>query len=94
MTETNKFIVLNKVGLHARPAAKFVKYATSLKENKVFIENLSKKTPQVNAKSFTMVLSVAVEMNNEVLITIEGPNAEAAMRIFATMFETRFGEEE
>lgn len=94
MTITKKFTVLNKVGLHARPAAKFVKAAASLKENSVLVENLSKQTPQVNAKSFTSVLSISVQQNDEVMLTIEGNDAEAAMQIFTELFDTRFGEDE
>ncbi len=89
-----KFVVINKIGLHARPAASFVKFAFSLKENDVWIENSTKQTTRVNAKSLIMLLSVSIQHNDEVLITIEGPNSEAAMQEFAHLFETRFGEPE
>ena len=94
MCVSRKFVILNKVGLHARPAAKFVKTSAALKNNKVLIENLSKSTPQVNAKSFTSVLSIAVQQNNEILLTIEGEGAEEALDKFVELFETNFGEEE
>ena len=94
MSVNKKFIALNKVGLHARPAAKFVKYATSNKQNSIWIENLTKQTPRVNAKSFTMVLSISVQQNEEVQITVEGPDAENILLEFSNMFETKFGEEE
>ena len=94
MSVSKKFKVLNKVGLHARPAAKFVKAAAALKENSIVIENVTKGTPQVNAKSFTSVLSISVQQNDEVLLTIDGANAETALKTFTELFDTRFGEDE
>lgn len=94
MSISEKFIVRNKVGLHARPAAKFVKKAASYKENAVLIENLSKQTPQVNAKSFTSVLSISVQQNDEIMLTVEGENAETVMEAFKELFDANFGEEE
>jgi phosphotransferase system HPr (HPr) family protein len=94
MSISKQFKVTNKVGLHARPAAKFVKAAASLKHNSILIENLSKQTPQVNAKSFTSVLSISVQQNDEILVTIDGENADAAMQTLTELFETNFGEDE
>ena len=94
MSVSKKFTVLNKVGLHARPAAKFVKAASKLKQNKVLVENITKETPQINGKSFTSILSIAVQQGNEILLTIEGENAEAALDMFTDMFDSKFGEEE
>lgn len=89
-----KFTVLNKVGLHARPAAKFVKAAAAMKGSTVLLENLTKCTPQVNAKSFTGVLSISVQQNDEVKLTVEGPAEDTAIEIFTELFENKFGEEE
>jgi len=94
MSVSKKFVVSNKVGLHARPAAKFVKTASSFKENKVLVENLTKTTPQINGKSFTSLLSISVQQNDEIMLTIEGENAESAMEKFTELFENKFGEEE
>lgn len=92
MSVSKKFKVLNKVGLHARPAAKFVKTAASFKENTISVENISKGTEKVNAKSFTCVLSIAANQDDEVMVTIEGDNAETALDTFAELFSSRFGE--
>lgn len=94
MPVSKVFKVANKVGLHARPAAKFVKAAVMLKENSVVIENLTKETEQVNAKSFMCVLSIAANQDDEVRLTIDGENAESAMQVFVDLFDTRFGEAE
>lgn len=92
MNVSKKFLVRFPVGLHARPAANFVRTAVSLKENSILIENLSKSTATVNAKSFTSVLSISAEQNDEILITIEGENGEEAMELFTDLFEAGSGE--
>jgi phosphotransferase system HPr (HPr) family protein len=94
MSVSKKFKVLNKVGLHARPAAKFVRAAASFKENTISVENLSKESDKVNAKSFTCVLSIGANQDDEVQVTVEGDNAEAAMEKFSELFDNRFGEDE
>lgn len=93
MTVTKTFTVRNKVGLHARPAAKFVKTASSLKENEIKIENVSKNSQAVNAKSFTCVLSIAANKDDEVRLIIDGENAEEAMNKFEELFESVFNKE-
>jgi phosphotransferase system HPr (HPr) family protein len=94
MSISKDFTVTNKVGLHARPAARFVKAATKLQENSIVITNVTKQTPQVNAKSFTCVLSIGANQNDVVRLTIDGDNAEEAMATFGELFEANFGEEE
>ncbi len=94
MSKSQKFVVKNKVGLHARPAAKFVKAAAEMKGSTVLIENLTKKSTPVNAKSFTSVLSISVQQNDEVNLTVDGGDEEGALSVFRNLFETKFGEEE
>lgn len=94
MSISKEFTVTNKVGLHARPAARFVKAAAKMDCNSIVITNVSKQTPQVNAKSFTCVLSIGANQNDVVRVTIDGDNAEEAMQTFDELFKTKFGEEE
>lgn len=94
MSITKEFTVTNKVGLHARPAARFVKAAAKMEGNSIVIANVTKQTPQVNAKSFTCVLSIGANQNDVVKLTIDGDNAEEAMSAFSELFKTNFGEEE
>jgi phosphotransferase system HPr (HPr) family protein len=94
MSITREFTVKNKVGLHARPAARFVKAAAKMEGNSIMITNVSKQTSPVNAKSFTCVLSIGANQNDVVKLTIDGDNAEEAMQVFDALFETSFGEEE
>jgi phosphotransferase system HPr (HPr) family protein len=94
MSVSKEFTVTNKVGLHARPAACFVKTATKFDGNLIMIENLSKRTPRVNAKSFTCVLSIGACKNDVVKLTIDGENADKALCTFGELFATNFGEED
>ncbi len=70
-----KVKILNKTGLHARPAAIFVQIA-----NKYDSEIIVKKGKQkVNGKSIMGILMLAAGQGQEVTIRAEGPDAEDAV---------------
>ena len=81
----------NKVGLHARPAAQFVKTANQFK-SRLTVENLTKGTPPANAKSILSVLSIAVQMNDRVRLSGEGGDEAAALSALCDLIESNFGE--
>ncbi len=81
--------VANSSGLHCRPAVVFVNKAASFK-SKIVIENLTKKTPQANAKSPISVLSIAVDTGNKIRITATGEDAEAAVAGLKETIENDF----
>lgn len=89
--ETLEITVINKVGLHARPAAAFVKRAHGYK-SQVSIENLTKKTEAVNAKSFVKLLSIAVDRDNLIRITAEGEDELQAIESLKELVNDNFGE--
>lgn len=89
--ETLEITVINKVGLHARPAAAFVKRAQGYK-SQVSIENLTKKTEAVNAKSFVKLLSIAVDRDNLIRITAEGEDELQAIESLKELVNDNFGE--
>ena len=89
--ETLEITVINKVGLHARPAAAFVKKAQVFK-SQVRIENLTKKTEAVNAKSFVKLLSIAVDRDNLIRITAEGEDELQAVESLKELVNDNFGE--
>jgi phosphocarrier protein HPr len=68
--------VENEVGLHARPAALFVQAAT-----KVPMTVLVAKSGEepVNAKSILSVIGLDVRQGDEIVITAEGDDADAAL---------------
>ncbi len=93
MTASCEIVVRNKVGLHARPAAQFVKAANQYK-SKTMVENLSKGTPPANAKSILSLLSIAVQMNDRIRLTSEGLDEAAALAALSELIETNFGQAE
>jgi len=91
LTTTREIIVRNKVGLHARPAAQFVKTANQFK-SKALVENLTKGTPAANAKSILSLLSIAVQMNDQIRLTLEGGDETEALSALCALIDNNFGE--
>lgn len=90
MTTSKEIAVQHKVGLHARPAAMFVKTANKYSCN-ITVENLSNQSEPVNAKSILGILSSGVEMNHQIKITAEGEDEEEALAALSELIETNFG---
>jgi phosphocarrier protein len=85
-----EFIIQNKVGLHARPAAIFVQMATNFK-SKITVE---KDRKEVNAKSILGVLSLGAEKGAKIFVEIEGEDEQKAMKTLSELIENKFREEE
>lgn len=85
-----KVILLNKVGLHARPASQFVQTAARFASS-VTVEYNSKKA---NAKSILQVLSLGAGGGAEISISAEGADAEAAIAALQQLIANKFGEVE
>ena len=81
----------HKVGLHARPAALFVKAANGFAA-RIILENLTKGTSEKNAKSNLSVLSAGVAMNDRIRIAADGDDAEAAVIALSDLIASNFGE--
>jgi len=85
----NTIIVVNRLGLHARPAAQIVQKASRFKSE----IKLSKDGLEVNAKSIMGVMMLAAEMGSTILIIAEGPDEAEAAAAIAEVFASKFGEE-
>ena len=83
--------VHNKSGLHARPAARFVKTAAGFR-SKVSIENLTRGTNPANAKSLLAVLGCGVEQGHLIRVSADGEDEEAAIGAVRALAEGGFGE--
>ncbi len=81
--------VQNKTGLHARPAASFVRTASGFK-SAITIEKDSK---QANAKSMLSLLSIGASMGSTVKITAEGEDETLAVKTLIRLIESKFGED-
>jgi phosphocarrier protein HPr len=82
-------IIQNKFGLHARPAAEFVKKAHQFACD-VWVR---KDDLEVNGKSIMGMMMLAAEHGSEIVIRAAGSDAEDAVDQLAELVTTRFGEE-
>ena len=89
MAQTEAEIV-NKLGLHARAAAKLTEVATGFAAE-IW---LSRNGRRVNAKSIMGVLMLAAGKGSRVLIEAEGEDADAAIAALTRLIAGRFGEDE
>jgi phosphocarrier protein len=83
-------IIINKLGLHARAAAKFVTTASSF-SSKV---DLTRNGKQVNGKSIMGVMMLAASRGTEVIIMTQGSDEIEAADSLVELIENRFGEQE
>jgi phosphocarrier protein HPr len=81
--------ILNRLGLHARPAALVVSEASRFGAE----IHLNKDGLEVNAKSIMGVMMLAAEMGSQILITAHGEDEEAAIKALEALFVSKFDEE-
>lgn len=87
MTETTATVV-NPLGFHARPAAQFVKLASTFQSD---IELLKEGVP-VNGKSIMGVMILAAECGSTITIRAQGADEDAAVKALADLVHSGFGE--
>ncbi len=80
--------ICNKLGLHARAAAKFVATASEF-ESEIEIEKDGK---HVNGKSIMGVMMLAAAKGTEIQVTAEGEDAETALKAIGELIANYFGE--
>ncbi len=83
-------VIRNRYGLHARPAAEFVKLSSRFTA-KVTVE---KDGLEVNGKSIMGVMMLAAECGSTLRIRAVGDDATEALEALATLVGDRFGENE
>ena len=81
--------IVNKYGLHARPAAEFVKLANRFRAD-VWIR---KDEVEVSGKSIMGVMMLAAECGSTVQIRAAGEDARDAVDALSRLVRERFGEE-
>jgi phosphocarrier protein len=80
--------IVNKNGLHARPAAEIVKLAAKFESEITIVKD----DLDVNGKSIMGVMMLAAEHGSTILLRAEGPDADAAIEALATLVGNKFGE--
>ena len=81
-------LIVNKNGLHARPAAEIVKLAAKFQSEITVVKD----DLDVNGKSIMGVMMLAAECGSEVLIRVDGDDAEDAVEALAALIGGHFGE--
>ncbi len=81
-------MISNKLGLHARAAAKLVHTASAF-EAEIFVGT---EHEEVNAKSILGILTLAATKGTPLVVRAEGPDEEAAVRAIVELFADKFGE--
>ncbi len=83
------FTIINRLGLHARAAAQFVKTASQFSAE----VTLAKDDIEVNGKSIMGILLLAAPKGTEVSVVVDGSDEEQAMNVIAALIEDGFGED-
>lgn len=86
---TKQLTVLNKLGIHARPAAQFVRVASRFR-SEVSVE---KDGEAVDGKSIMGLMMLAVGWGAVVNVSTEGPDEAEAMQALEELVNSKFGEE-
>lgn len=87
---TIDIVISNKLGLHARAAAKLTQLASRFKAD-VFI---ARGAQRVNAKSIMGVMMLAAGQGVTVKVDAEGTDADLALQDIRLLFDNKFGEHE
>ena len=85
---TERIVVLNPSGLHARPASNFVKAAGHFKSD----INVKKKGTIYNGKSMLSILAACIKCQDEIELQIDGPDEEEALKTLTMAIKEGLGE--
>ena len=88
VSQEETLLIRNKFGLHARPAAEFVKLASRFQSD-VFVR---KQELEVNGKSIMGMMMLAAECGAEITIRASGEDAKQAVEELVALVNGGFGE--
>lgn len=83
-----EFMIINKLGLHARPASNLVKTASSFEAD----VHISKDDLRVNGKSIMGVLLLAASQGSTIQVETNGFDEEQALAALGELITNGFGE--
>ena len=81
--------IINRLGLHARPAAMFVRIASRFR-SEVWV---AKEGEQINGKSIMGLMMLAAGQGSKLTIKCEGPDADKVMEELEELIQQKFNEE-
>jgi phosphocarrier protein len=82
--------IVNKLGLHARAASKFVNVAKAHASS----ITIAKDGQEVDGKSIMSVMLLAATLGSQLTLSTDGTDEDEAMRALVELIEGRFGEGE
>ena len=88
-TITREFEILNQYGIHARPAALFVKTASRYDAD-VYVE---KDGNTVSGKSIMGLMTLQASFGTKLVVTVEGEDAEEVLGELSALIESKFDED-
>ena len=86
---TKELMIVNRLGLHARPSAMFVKTASRFK-CEIWVE---KDGEQVNGKSIMGLMMLAAGQGSKLVVTCEGTDGEKALTEIEEIIRRKFDED-
>ena len=86
---TRELVIMNRYGLHARPAAMFVKTSNRFK-SEVWVE---KDGEEVNGKSIMGLMMLGAAMGTSITVEATGPEAEQALDALSQLVASKFDED-
>lgn len=88
---TRKTVIINKTGLHARPASEFIACSNKYK-SRITIKRIDN-NEEANAKSIMLLLTLALEKGTEVEISACGEDEKEAVDSLVSLIESGFDED-
>jgi phosphoenolpyruvate-protein phosphotransferase/dihydroxyacetone kinase phosphotransfer subunit len=85
--------IRNRLGIHARPAARFVTTAAQYQSD-ITVRNITRNTGAVSAKSINLITTLGVRQGHEIAISAIGPDAKEALAALRALVESNLGEME
>ena len=85
----NDFLIINKLGLHARASALFVKTASRFTSD----VKLAKEGVEVNGKSIMGIMMLAASKGTTVSLSVDGADEVEALQTIGDLITNGFGEE-
>ena len=83
------FIIKNKLGLHARPAALLVQCAAKFKSKIKIVKD----GQEVDGKSIMGLMTLAASAGSSIIIIADGEDEKEALGSISSLIESGFGEE-
>jgi phosphocarrier protein len=85
-----KIVIINKLGLHARAAVKFMNLANRFASS----VRIEKDGNEIDGKSILGILTLAAVQGSVITLKISGPDEDQALEALETLIKNKFQEEE